>query len=249
MQNSNVYKTENYKGFAINIMPDEDASNPRTEWDNAGTMVCWHSRYNLGDMEGNTPISKDYSEPDYLFAEIAGIDRDSAYCMGIYDKQGPQALSQYLYNAACKVAVILPLYLYDHSGITISTGTFGDKWDSGQIGYIYITLEHARIEHNWKAIIKERRAKLIQWLKGEVDSYDNYLTGEVYGFEIIDSEGESLDSCWGFNGDCGIKYALAEGRNHIDYEISTRIKKHLQEVKTWITNKVPLHYRTALKIA
>ncbi len=33
--------------------------------------------------------------------------------------------------------VILPLYLYDHSGITMSTGAFSCRWDSGQVGWIY----------------------------------------------------------------------------------------------------------------
>lgn len=33
--------------------------------------------------------------------------------------------------------LLMPLYLYDHSGITISTSEFCDPWDSGQIGFIY----------------------------------------------------------------------------------------------------------------
>lgn len=36
-----------------------------------------------------------------------------------------------------KVA-ILPLYLYDHSGLTMSTSDFGDRWDSGCVGFIYM---------------------------------------------------------------------------------------------------------------
>jgi len=30
----------------------------------------------------------------------------------------------------------LPLYLYDHSGITMRTTSFADPWDSGQVGII-----------------------------------------------------------------------------------------------------------------
>jgi hypothetical protein len=33
--------------------------------------------------------------------------------------------------------VILPLYLYDHGGITMSIGPFSCPWDSGQVGWIY----------------------------------------------------------------------------------------------------------------
>ena len=37
-----------YKGYTIAIDYDSDPSNPR-EWDNFGTMVCFHRRYALGD--------------------------------------------------------------------------------------------------------------------------------------------------------------------------------------------------------
>ncbi len=33
--------------------------------------------------------------------------------------------------------VILPLYLYDHGGITMRTNPFSCPWDSGQVGWIY----------------------------------------------------------------------------------------------------------------
>ena len=32
----------------FDISPDEMADSPRS-WDNLGTMVCWHRRYQLGD--------------------------------------------------------------------------------------------------------------------------------------------------------------------------------------------------------
>ena len=36
-------------GNTIKVFVDEDPQSPR-EWDNAGTMVCFHRRYNLGDI-------------------------------------------------------------------------------------------------------------------------------------------------------------------------------------------------------
>ena len=35
--------------YVLQIMHDEDAPNPRVDYDNFGKMMCWHSRYNLGD--------------------------------------------------------------------------------------------------------------------------------------------------------------------------------------------------------
>jgi len=46
--------TETRHGLTIRIERDEDNVNPRTEWDNFGTMVCFHRRYNLGDKHSMT---------------------------------------------------------------------------------------------------------------------------------------------------------------------------------------------------
>lgn len=244
-----ISSTENYKGYTINIVQDSTPQNPRTEFDNMATMVCWHSRYSLGDMDGKVPISKQYDEPDYLFAEIAGIDRDSLYCMSIYDKHGADALTQYLLTQARTKAIVMPLYLYDHSGITISTGKFSCAWDSGCIGFIYLTFEKARKEYGYKQITMRRKAKIATYLEGEVETYDNYLTGNVWGYEVVNAEGEVTDSCYGYFGDEGVKTAIEEARDIIDYNVRQSIIKHLQQLKAWIINKVPLHIRKPLIIS
>ncbi len=35
--------------YLLQIMQDEDPPDPRTDYDNLGHMICWHSRYRLGD--------------------------------------------------------------------------------------------------------------------------------------------------------------------------------------------------------
>ncbi len=44
--------------------------------------------------------------------------------------------------------VVLPLFLYDHSGITMNTTGFSCPWDSGQVGFIYVDAETIRKEYN-----------------------------------------------------------------------------------------------------
>ncbi len=51
-----------------------------------------------------------------------------------------------LFTRAGKRTVILPLDLYDHSGITMNTTGFHCPWDSGQVGYIYVMPEDIRKE-------------------------------------------------------------------------------------------------------
>lgn len=91
--------------------------------------------------------------------------------------------------------VILPLFLFDHSGITMSTHDFGDRWDSGQVGWIYADRE--MIEKNYGAVNKETVQKAEELLEGEVESYNMYLRGECYGFRLYKDDKEE-DSCWGF---------------------------------------------------
>jgi len=45
-------RVENGRRIRATIMYDPEPVNPR-EWDNLGTMVCFHKRYNLGDEPGS----------------------------------------------------------------------------------------------------------------------------------------------------------------------------------------------------
>ena len=102
-------------------------------------------------------------------------------------------------------AVILPLYLYDHSGITISTSPFSCHWDSGQIGFVFVSKEKLKKEYGVKRITNEVIERATKILLAEVKTYDQYLTGEVYGYKVIDEKGNEEDSCWGYYGEDSIK--------------------------------------------
>jgi hypothetical protein len=93
---------------------------------------------------------------------------------------------------------MLPLHLYDHSGITMSTSGFSCPWDSGQVGWIYMPWMTAVRE--WSGTDEEIRAKALDCLKAEVKEYDQFLTGDVWGYVIKDEDDEEGDACWGFYG-------------------------------------------------
>ena len=98
-----------------------------------------------------------------------------------------------------KDCIIMPLYLLDHGGITISTNAFRDPWDSGKVGFIYIEKKKARAEYGWKVLTKAREANIRSYLEGEVETYDQYLRGEVYRFEVWEND-KMINSCGGFFG-------------------------------------------------
>lgn len=214
--------------------------------------------------------------------------------------------------------VMLPLNLYDHGGITMSTGSFSCSWDSGKVGWIYATKErfiketgydeltlfgtdknkplvlgdtvklkgdkrwnqykvtaltdteatidcshkyskewvdsHPELMDSFIKTLPLDQVELVcnyaaEMLDGEVETYDQYLTGDIYGFimykmdeeglkayleenemELSDLEYEELhqfaeetDACWGFYGsdpkENGMKGHLAEEQDHLFDEL------------------------------
>lgn len=104
-----------------------------------------------------------------------------------------------------KECEILPVYMMDHSGISLSTGSFGCPWDSGQVGFIYVM--HEKIKKEYGDLTEETKAKAREVLEREIKEIDLYVRGEVYGFRLYElvtcahcnhTTEEEEDSCWGF---------------------------------------------------
>jgi hypothetical protein len=234
----NAIESIEYRGFNINIYHDDDPISPIDDWDMAGTMVCWHNRYTLGHEQPKCE-SDEWFQQLAIEADPTLEDRIDYWENGIGWRKLSIKYSNFNDNKAfdaCeervkaliektirKYYVILPLYLYDHSGITISTGPFSCPWDSGQIGYIYISIENILKEFNRKKMSKKLRQKAINLLRGEVNAYDDYLTGNVYGYTIEPTDKnksiECDDSCWGFYGDYENSGLLESAKGSIDYAI------------------------------
>ena len=71
--------------------------------------------------------------------------------------------------------------------------------DSGQIGYTYVTKEQIRKEYSVKRISLKLKEQISSILQSEIETLDQYLIGDVYGFTIEYDNGE-INSCWGFYG-------------------------------------------------
>lgn len=209
-------------GRILYIIQDEDPMNPRTDWDPLSHMVCWHRNYHLGDnaikgRDARKSFVPLHASATNMFCEIAGLPYPDEIRHSKIDK----IYMDFVVEQAHKKALILKLGLIDHSGLSMYMGGgshWADPggWDSGTIGFIYMSYEEAKAELMLKKGENlEERMRLI--MEGEVETYDQYLRGEVYGFricklvkfekknlstrevEIIEEE-EDVDSCWGFFG-------------------------------------------------
>ena len=105
-------------------------------------------------------------------------------------------------EAICKklnVKHIQKVYGYSHGGLAISLEQFSCEWDSGVLGFAVITAENVTECMGGKYATKKNIAKAIPQIEGEIKVLDQYVNGEVYGFNIEYADGDS-DSCSGFYG-------------------------------------------------
>lgn len=86
------------------------------------------------------------------------------------------------------IAVILPVYMYEHSGYVFSTTPFGCKFDSGQVGYIFMTKSKAYEIFKCKRLSKSLIAKINEWLISDVSDYSYWCNNEVYDYILVDKD-------------------------------------------------------------
>jgi hypothetical protein len=166
-------------GITLTLYSDPEPLNPRTEYEEAAHMVCWHPDYNLGDRQIRLDNSEATSIEEFILEQT----------------EDPNA-------------VVLMLWLYDHSGITISATEvgvncpfWGDSagWDTSVVGFIFMTT--ADIVREYGSDTPENRTLAKEQMFGEVQTYDDYLTNNCYGYVIEDTTGNELESLWGMLGD------------------------------------------------
>jgi len=160
-------------------------ADPR-EWTNVGVMVCGHRSYELGDVQVSEGAVDDYvTVRNYLIAEH-------------------DALAE----------TIMPLYLFDHSGLSMRTDPSGFRaadsagWDWGLVGFTFATPATIAECGTPPELVREA---LVQ----EVETYDAFLRGEVFAYLIEDADGTVLDSCGGYVGEPD--YAMSEARAAVEY--------------------------------
>ena len=112
----------------------------------------------------------------------------------------------------------LPIYHYEHGGIALRTTPFNCEWDSGQIGYIFVS--HAEIIECFGELnLEQARKNLI----AEIDEFSHYCNNEVYGYQIYKKDecqhcSDDVESCWGYIGYDYIKETVEEQLKYLEKE-------------------------------
>jgi hypothetical protein len=176
-------ETYEINGYTVKLTADPEPLNPRKEYENVCVMCCEHRRYDLGDGGMDLLIDRLQEDPRWGLRELEGLpmpDTDNyADMIALAEKWG---------------YTCLPLYLYDHSGITIRTTPFSCPWDSGQVGWAFLSPRA-------KASAGLTEDQAVELIKAEVKVYDKYLAGDVWGVLVLDKDGNEVESCYGILGE------------------------------------------------
>jgi hypothetical protein len=111
-----------------------------------------------------------------------------------YEEMEPEEMEEIMESSEY---IYLPVYAYIHSGISMNTTGFDCRWDSGQSGIVYVSKERVKKEYEVDEISEELENKVLEILKGEVETFSGYVGGQVYDYVILE-DGEVVSSCCGF---------------------------------------------------
>lgn len=199
------FESIEYRGYTINIYRDDDPQNPITDFDMLGTIAYKHPRFILGhekiDDVGEFFIEK--------LNQIQNRDND-------FWNMESEKVRKYFDKFYC----YLPVFAYEHGGITLKTSPFYDSFDSGIIGFIYVLKSKCLGEWKKKRWTKEFENKIKNILKSEIEQFDDYLTGNCWGYEVVDENETFVDSLWGYIGH--MKLCIEDAKSLVDFEIKAR---------------------------
>lgn len=143
---------------------------------------------------------------DKYLPDEAGLARTENFMADVTDKYGDNV-------------VLIPIYVYDHSGVSFSTGDpirpgehvrsgreHGDRWDTSMAGFALVTEDNVRT--NYYQANEEEWMQAIERSKSEVETYGQWCNGDVYNARRIDPNGEVFYSCGGF-------YSIEEAKTHL----------------------------------
>jgi len=187
--NKDIIYQEKYRGLNIEIYQDDINEGPDTWGDDGLFLVGYHRDFTV---ERDELITKQ----DLLNCYAKPEDLNEDECADV------KRLRDEYY--------IFGLEAYIHSGVVLALsneGNFCDRqWDVSQLGAVLVAKTEAESFESARELAR-----------GHIKTWNDYLSGNVYGYEVKTLDNEDVDSCWGFYGDYDAEYgALPEAKAVID---------------------------------
>lgn len=234
-------------GVKVEIHYEEDASyaNPRDNDGILGAMIGDHPRYSLFDGEHDIHAPRGLDLEAECVCEGENEDCERCEGTGYYDR----SLAEY-FRQEYGARVVMPLFLLDHSGLSIRTGSnlmnetderaatrsvnrfIGDGagWDTSMVGFVFDSNEtrEACGCEDWDA------ERIEQSIDNEIREFSSYLEGDVYWIGSVDADGDQIESVGGF---IGYEYAEEEAKGMLASAVEHATRENTER-QFWLEREV-----------
>lgn len=196
---------ETYKGYKISIFPDDDPENPR-EWDNLGTMVCFHRRSNYGDQT-------EFKTPEQLF-EFLKEEKPIFMPIFAYEHSGIALSTRrdvYPFNDVWDSGWLGIIYV-TREKVASEYGGSNALTDGKSVVTSPEMPAHPVLSE------ADILSRVMDVLEGEIKVYSQWLNGEFCGYHVtpLDDEDDVLDSTWGYE---SMDSAIQAAKEFIDWKV------------------------------
>ena len=202
-------------GYKATVTQDEYAESPRDGMDNVGKIAVWENSYRADDGEDHATVegamgyhaekaAAQVMNEEATAQGLTGEDREEFLEEELSEDQAFSILGN-VWNDADAVLTI-PIQFQDRdTGITWQAEPGQADWAYGMYFATYETLR----KEGWLpadgSLSEEARARCLGLMVGELDTYKQFLNGEVYAYTIEKTCGackqlEVVESCSGFYG-------------------------------------------------
>ena len=195
---------EKIGGLTIKVFPDETFGDSPAEWfGNELFLVGYHREF---DVRNDAVVT-------------------GAQCRAILTGEYESAEERQSVKELKTRYHVYGLEAYIHSGVVLALakeGNFPDRyWDVSTLGAVFVRRKE------FPTATKARKAA-----QNLIRDWNDYLSGNVYGYSVEDENGDSVASCWGFYGDIEKSGLLEQAREEAKaHNTSEAIEKRKEEHK------------------
>lgn len=155
------------------LIPDPNPIHPRSDVEPVTTIAAWHRKFNFSDH----PAPK--NPEDFLLTLwdpiFPGILRELDENAQSVQDLSP-VLQEKLFNSPYP-GFLRKLYMHEHGNIRLTTTPFNDRFDSGWLGWIYITPKNM-------VIYNLNQEQALAAAEAELQKLEDYTNGEVYAVAL-----------------------------------------------------------------
>lgn len=219
----NDIETHDIDGLTVTIFADPEPQNFRDDEDPEDrlvTIACSddHRSYRFGDDDAAFDISKIVE----AYAERRTEQGDTSEP---HRHWAPIVKEWLIAERGAIESTMVGLALTDHSGLYLHVdvpdgSNAGDTWDTAFIGWAYVST--GAIPQVPMSTTDQVRETVV----AEAKAYGQYLSGDVYGYEVESADGEFRDSLWGIY---GLDEARSQGLDAAK-EIAADLQRQLDDL-------------------